>query len=477
MNRLIFFLAALTAVLMASCTGKTDGKRGVETGSGKVPQALPGLCDGVTERNRGDKEGTVQLTVQMDFREPGGWLVLYEVEGKFSFALDSVRIHRGLAEFPPRALSRGIYLLERNHEQGNRHPVILNPDEPAVVVRFSSPKFEGGFSAVSSRENEGLAAYYLKELILERRLMANKKARSKSEQKTAFDALISRDEADLRQLRCATIAAYPGTFLAKWLTWKQDPFRTDKARFWDNLDFTDASLVRTRVMHERMQVYFQQYGQSSEDGLISCIDDIVARAKANPVVLEATLYAMLEGFSQTRYDGVCTYLLDNYIYGEGCGAPLSDAIRSRASGIRSVQVGHVPPNIRMPLLGGGTSDLYQLVENHKYTLVVFWGSWCVECQEDAPQLLSLYEKYRTRGLAILAVGIDRDPVLWEKAVRERGYKWQNVRAAEEWKSQVATDYHVVSTPVMLLLDASGQIVFKSTASASEVRAYLDKHFR
>ncbi|MBL7941527.1 MAG: redoxin domain-containing protein, partial [Flavobacteriales bacterium] len=472
MNRLI--ICALCLCLMAACNDQpASGTK--ESPEEAVAPASGTFCDGVNDQNRGDKSGPVHLTVQMAFMNPSGTMVLYEVEGKFTYPVDSVQVRSGVADFAERTLSRGIYMLELNHDDKNRHPVIINPDEREIVVRMSSPKFEGGFSSQGSLENQGLADYYLKELILERRLLANRKARSKSDQKAQFDALISRDEADLQALRCSTIQAFPGTFLAKWLSWKQDPQHNDKTHFWDNVDFSDASLKRTKVVHERSQVYFQQFGNSNEDGLINCIDDIVARAKANPDVLEATLYAMLEGFSQTKYDGVCTYLLDNYIYGEGCGAPLSDAIKSRAAGIRAVQVGQVPPNIRMKTLEGGTADLYQIVDNHDYTVVVFWASWCKKCQEDAPMLLNLYNAYKNRGLGMLAVSVDKDHGMWEKAVQERGYDWTNVRAPEEWKAPVCIDYHVVKTPVIFLIDRRRHIVLKSAETASEIKAYLDQH--
>lgn len=45
----------------------------------------------------------------------------------------------------------------------------------------------------------------------------------------------------------------------------------------------------------------------------------------------------------------------------------------------------------------------------KVVYVDFWASWCVPCRQSFPWMQALYEKYRDRGLEIVAVNVDRDP--------------------------------------------------------------------
>ena len=44
----------------------------------------------------------------------------------------------------------------------------------------------------------------------------------------------------------------------------------------------------------------------------------------------------------------------------------------------------------------------------KVVLIDFWATWCVPCVEAMPALKKLYEKYKEKGLEILAVSIDED---------------------------------------------------------------------
>ncbi len=41
--------------------------------------------------------------------------------------------------------------------------------------------------------------------------------------------------------------------------------------------------------------------------------------------------------------------------------------------------------------------------NNKVTLVVFWEAWCPHCKEEMPKLPALLEKYKSKGLGIVAL--------------------------------------------------------------------------
>ncbi|MDZ4822558.1 MAG: TlpA disulfide reductase family protein [Flavobacteriales bacterium] len=471
---------ALFGVLFTSCNSGEPKPSATTPAVASDSTAIAGpiaFTNGINDANRGDKRGPIKLVVQLKYLNPYGIMVLYETEGKFRYPLDSVSVEKGVCIFPEREYSRGVYMLALSGTEENTHPILLNPDEAEVTVGFNSPKFEGALFSVQSKENQGLAKYHIQEAIFDHKILDLKKKRSKTEIKSEYDMPISDEEKKLQELRGQIIQEYPGTFLAKLLTWKQEPYKSDKKKFWDHLDFTDESLLRTRVIHEHSQTFFQHFGEATEEGLISCIDIIVEKAKGNEKILESTLYSMLDGFSQTKYEGICRYLLDNYIFGDGCGAELSQTLKARSQGIRNSQVGQVPPNIKMPLLGGGTSDLYSLVSKNKFTLVMFWSSWCQHCSEDAVNIKAVYDLYHKKGFEILGVSVDKDRGMWTKAVSDRKFNFPHVCGFEQWDSKVAKDYFVVRTPVFILLDSNKTIVFKTTKGMADVKTYLDAHLK
>ena len=70
------------------------------------------------------------------------------------------------------------------------------------------------------------------------------------------------------------------------------------------------------------------------------------------------------------------------------------------------------------------NDLRQLIAHHlnkndkggNVILVNFWATWCAPCVKEIPELMKLEEKYKTRGLKLIAVSMD-EPEELESNVR------------------------------------------------------------
>src|SRR5271169_5240133 len=45
----------------------------------------------------------------------------------------------------------------------------------------------------------------------------------------------------------------------------------------------------------------------------------------------------------------------------------------------------------------------------KVVLLEFFASWCPPCQAAAPDIKSIYEKYKDKGFVVLAISIDEGP--------------------------------------------------------------------
>lgn len=54
----------------------------------------------------------------------------------------------------------------------------------------------------------------------------------------------------------------------------------------------------------------------------------------------------------------------------------------------------------------------------KVVYVDFWASWCIPCHESFPWMQSIYDKYHSKGLEIVAVNVDKDHNLAVKFLEE-----------------------------------------------------------
>lgn len=105
----------------------------------------------------------------------------------------------------------------------------------------------------------------------------------------------------------------------------------------------------------------------------------------------------------------------------------------------------------------------------KYVLVDFWASWCVPCRKGNPHLLSLYAKYKPKGLEIIGVSDDDNNLeAWRKAVEKdgigvwkhvlRGLKRVDGPEVFDRSASISDKYGISSLPTKILIDPNGVII-------------------
>ena len=458
--------AALTAQVKKDAPAPAPADAPAQQVSGGAMEN-PNFLDGIDDDNRGDKVGKVAFSGKIQSRN--GTLYLFETEGRNIAAIDSAQMVNGEFDFGKVEVGRGFYGL--GFESGKKTAdIILNPDEPVLRIEFQNGRLIGG--RTDSKENRGWFAYRGAESANKNQIRQLYKQRKGNE--AAIDAQVKAKENELAQTQHKFIRDYAGTYLAKFLTWKQPRFIGDKGTFLSDLDVMDNSLIRSMALPDRIQSMMRTFSGGKDAGFLSCIDIVKASVEDNPVVLEFALYNMLDGFYNTGKETICQYILDNYIFDEDCGANLSDVIRQRAQGIINLQVGKTPPNFTMDKWDGGSLNLMETAKANKYTLVMFWASWCHKCEQEIPVLVPVYAKYQNRGFEAIGVSLDQARSTWVGVIEQRGMQYPNVSQLQGWDSPIVKDYKITSTPTYFLLDSEGKIVLKPKR-IYEVDAFLKQN--
>lgn len=86
--------------------------------------------------------------------------------------------------------------------------------------------------------------------------------------------------------------------------------------------------------------------------------------------------------------------------------------------------------------------------------VVFWATYCHACQEEEPDLLRVYERYRDDGLAVLAIDAGEPAEDVRRYVEERQLPW---RIALDPDLQAYDAYGAIGTPTHYFIDRDGRI--------------------
>lgn len=96
----------------------------------------------------------------------------------------------------------------------------------------------------------------------------------------------------------------------------------------------------------------------------------------------------------------------------------------------------------------------------KIVLVSFWASWDAKSVQENKKLLSIYEKYKSKGFEVYQVSLDKSKILWEDAVKKDKLPWINVSDLQYTSSYPARLYNVQQLPANYLVSRNGEIIGK-----------------
>jgi alkyl hydroperoxide reductase subunit AhpC len=80
---------------------------------------------------------------------------------------------------------------------------------------------------------------------------------------------------------------------------------------------------------------------------------------------------------------------------------------------------------------------------------------------EMPNVKAAYAKYKSRGLEIVGISLDRSKEPWQGAVKRVGITWPQMTDYTPNGSKVASLYGVQYIPYIIIFDKKGNIVAKN----------------
>ena len=130
-----------------------------------------------------------------------------------------------------------------------------------------------------------------------------------------------------------------------------------------------------------------------------------------------------------------------------------------------------------PALSTSTIDGHEVAlqdMRDKVVLVTFWASTCTICLAEQTDLVQTYERYRSRGLEIVAVAMPYDrPDLIKLHLAKYPMPFQVVWDKD---GQISRQFlGILGTPTTFIVDKSGRLVSKTVGAIDfdKLRHFLD----
>lgn len=124
-----------------------------------------------------------------------------------------------------------------------------------------------------------------------------------------------------------------------------------------------------------------------------------------------------------------------------------------------VQVGKTFIDFSGTTADGKPFSLNEAVRENKLVMLDFWASWCLPCLKMMPEVASLYENYKDKGLLVVGISSDQSEDAWRKAMERFGMIWPQVRSTKE--NRIGSIYGIRTIPYAILISSDGTIVARN----------------
>ena len=239
-------------------------------------------------------------------------------------------------------------------------------------------------------------------------------------------------------------------------------------QFFDKKAILDSKYLHSPLMFNKINMYLNYYSGENGVDMHIAIDDILMATYDNYDVYGYCITQILSFLNREGFEERIEYVVSEYI-GDEFDLITNRTLRKQIEGRQKLKVGTIAPDIQIPDINRDKVGLHNLFKKNKLNLVMFWSSTCPHCMETIPEIKTIYESYRSAGLEVIAVSIDKKKDEWQQAIDQENLEWINISSLKGWDSESTDVYYVSYTPTFYLVDNQTTIVGRPDGKEDVIR--------
>ena len=261
-----------------------------------------------------------------------------------------------------------------------------------------------------------------------------------------------------------------------------------RTHYWDDVDFSDHSLVYTPDLFNKMNVFFFGILYHSETDTVCRYADMLLHKIENDSLMMRYFmdFIMPKYYRSTKnigWDATWCYLVREYYLKGKCPWASQGEItnkRQTAEFLEQSLIGAMGQELYMADTNQ-SPDPKDWISSHRfpqrYVILWFWDPDCHHCQEQTASLKALYDSLSAVGnkvFEVYAVGYEADVEKWKRYVREHELPFVNVGGSNvNIDYQVA--YNVHGAPTMIILNEERRIIMNKVIATKEILPFLKRY--
>jgi thiol-disulfide isomerase/thioredoxin len=140
-------------------------------------------------------------------------------------------------------------------------------------------------------------------------------------------------------------------------------------------------------------------------------------------------------------------------------------------------------NFGLTDLNGDFWEFRKKQTSRQLFLLDFWGTWCGPCRQAIPHLVSVQERYRAYGLQVVGIAYEHEGTPEQQAQRIKGFRdrmginYTLLLGGDMRFCPVKNQFRIDAFPTLVLLDAQGNILWRSEGLDDAKQAELEGQIR
>jgi thiol-disulfide isomerase/thioredoxin len=246
-----------------------------------------------------------------------------------------------------------------------------------------------------------------------------------------------------------------------------------REHYFDNIDIADPALLRSPVLHPKVDQYITKVVPQHPDSVNLALDWLFKKLENSQETYKYFLVHFLNYYAKSQlvgFDACYVHLAQNYYcVGKAPWTKKEDLekICDNAARLEPILIGKTAPNIVVTDRQNKQHALWDV--DADYTVLFFWAPDCGHCKKAAPHMVEFANKYKDKGIKVFAVctyaaksAEEKDfPDCW-KGIEEKGFSDDLFMNMTDpfMRSRYKKLYDVQTTPQIFILDRSHKILMK-----------------